>query len=113
MLGGCATHPINPPIEQVDLNKGYRYETRWEHRTVYDNENIVILAFSGGGTRAAAFAYGALEALRRMELILPTGRNIRMLDEVDIIAGVSGGASPRWPTAYTATSYSQSTSNAS
>ena len=114
MLGGCATRPINPPIEQVDLNKGYRYETRWEHRTVYDNENIVILAFSGGGTRAAAFAYGALEALRRMELILPTGRNIRILDEVDIITGVSGGgASPRWPTAYTATSYSQSTSNAS
>jgi hypothetical protein len=59
MLGGCATRPINPPIEQVDLNKGYRYETRWEHRSVYDNENIVILAFSGGGTRAAAFAYGA------------------------------------------------------
>jgi NTE family protein len=92
MLGGCATRPINPPIEQVDLNKGYRYETRWEHRTVYDNENIVILAFSGGGTRAAAFAYGALEALRRMELILPTGRTIRMLDEVDIITGVSGGS---------------------
>jgi NTE family protein len=92
MLGGCATSPINPPLDQVDLNKGYRYETRWEHRTVYDNENIVILAFSGGGTRAAAFAYGALEALRRMDLILPTGRRIRMLDEVDMITGVSGGS---------------------
>ena len=31
ILSGCATRPINPPIEQVDLTKGYRYETRWEH----------------------------------------------------------------------------------
>src|SRR5580704_11730951 len=82
MLGGCATRPINPPIEQVYLNKGYRFETRWEHRGDYDKENLVILAFSGGGTRAAAFSYGVLEALRRMELILPKGRKIRMLDEV-------------------------------
>ncbi|WP_090906721.1 patatin-like phospholipase family protein [Nitrosospira sp. Nsp13] len=92
VLSGCATRPINPPLERADLNKGYRYENRWQHRVVYDNENIVILAFSGGGTRAAAFAYGALEALRRMDLILPTGRNIRMLDQVDIVTGVSGGA---------------------
>ena len=78
VLSGCATRPINPPLERADLNKGYRYENRWQHRVVYDNENIVILAFSGGGTRAAAFAYGALETLRRMELILPTGKNIRL-----------------------------------
>ncbi len=92
VLGGCATRPINPPIEQVDLTKGYRYETRWEHRGDYDVENLVVLAFSGGGTRAAAFSYGVLEALRRMELILPNGRKIRMLDEVDVITGVSGGS---------------------
>jgi NTE family protein len=92
MLGGCATRPINPPIEQVDLAKGYRYETRWQHRGDYDKENVVILAFSGGGTRAAAFSYGVLEALRRMQLILPSGRKIRMLDEVDVITGVSGGS---------------------
>ena len=90
-LSGCATRPINARLEQVDLNKGYRYETRWQHRGVYDSENLVILAFSGGGTRAAAFAYGALETLRRMELILPTGKHIHMLDEVDIVTGVSGG----------------------
>ena len=92
ILSGCATRPINPPIEQVDLTKGYRYETRWEHRGDYDMENLVVLAFSGGGTRAAAFSYGVLEALRRMDLILPNGRKIRMLDEVDVITGVSGGS---------------------
>ena len=92
MLAGCATRPINPPIEQVDLTKGYRYDTRWEHRRDYDAENLVVLAFSGGGTRAAAFSYGVLEALRRMEATGPKGRNIRMLDEVDLITGVSGGS---------------------
>ena len=92
MLGGCATRPINSPIEQVDLTKGYRYETRWEHRGDYDVQNLVVLAFSGGGTRAAAFSYGILEALRRMDLVFPNGRKIRMLDEVDVITGVSGGS---------------------
>ncbi len=92
MLGGCATRPINPAIEQVDLSKGYRFDTRWQHRSNYDAENLVILAFSGGGTRAAAFSYGVLETLRRMEVVGPKGRKLRMLDEVDLISGVSGGS---------------------
>ncbi len=92
MLGGCATRPINPPIEQVDLSKGYRFDTRWAHRSNYDAENLVVLAFSGGGTRAAAFSYGVLETLRDMEVIGPKGRKFRMLDEVDLITGVSGGS---------------------
>jgi NTE family protein len=92
MLGGCATRPINPPIDQVDLTRGYRYETRWPQRVNSDAEDLVVLAFSGGGTRAAAFSYGVLEALRQMAVIGPKGRKIRMLDEVDIITGVSGGS---------------------
>ena len=92
MLGGCATRPINPPIEQVDLAKGYRFDTRREHRPNYDADNLVILAFSGGGTRAAAFSYGALEALRRMEAVSSKGTKVRMLDEVGLVAGVSGGS---------------------
>jgi NTE family protein len=92
LLAGCATRPVNPPIAQYDPNVGYRYTTRAAHRTLVDPENLVILAFSGGGTRAAAFSYGVLEALRRMEITGPKGRTIRMLDEVDIVSGVSGGS---------------------
>ena len=92
LLGGCAAHPINPPITQVDLAKGYRYETRQEHLRDNDKSTLVILAFSGGGTRAAAFSYGVLEALRRMQVVGPTGRKVRLLDEVDVITGVSGGS---------------------
>ena len=54
--------------------------------------NLVILAFSGGGTRAAAFSYGVLEFLRRTEVVGPKGDRIRLLDEVDVITGVSGGS---------------------
>jgi NTE family protein len=54
--------------------------------------NLVMLAFSGGGTRAAAFSYGVLEFLRRTEVAAPDGRTLRLLDSVDVITGVSGGS---------------------
>src|SRR5262249_14139209 len=92
LLAGCASRPVNPPITQADPTTGYRYTTRVEHFTGKSSENLVILAFSGGGTRAAAFSYGVLEALRRMEVVGPKGVKVRLLDEVDIITGVSGGS---------------------
>src|SRR5205814_293529 len=50
------------------------------------------LASCGGGTRAAAFSFGVLEALRDIQLEGARGRKGRLLDEVDIITGVSGGS---------------------
>src|SRR5438552_3781589 len=90
LLGGCATRPINPPITQADPSTGYRFEVR--QAQVKNKDNLVILAFSGGGTRAAAFSYGVLEFLRRTEVIGPKGNRGRLLDEVDVITGVSGGS---------------------
>ena len=92
ILCGCATRPINPPIEKVDLNEGYRYIDSKKSTLNMDSENLVILAFSGGGTRAAAFSFGALEALRDIELTGKKGNKARALDEVNIITGVSGGS---------------------
>jgi NTE family protein len=90
LLGGCASHPINPPITKADPNSGYRFETRQGYAK--DKDNLVVLAFSGGGTRAAAFAYGVLEFLRGTEVVGPKGNTVRLLDEVDVISGVSGGS---------------------
>ncbi len=90
LLGGCATRPINPPITQTDPSAGYRFEKRLARDM--NPENLVILAFSGGGTRAAAFSYGVLEYLRRTEVVGPQGNKIRLLDGVDVITGVSGGS---------------------
>jgi NTE family protein len=90
LLGGCATRPVNPPIKQVDPSAGYRFETRLA--SAEQKPNLVVLAFSGGGTRAAAFSYGVLEFLRRTEVVGPQGQTLRLLDAVDIITGVSGGS---------------------
>jgi NTE family protein len=90
LLGACATRPINPPINRTDPNTGYRLEARLAR--MHDKDNLIILAFSGGGTRAAAFSYGVLEFLRRTEVVDSKGRKIRLLDEVDVITGVSGGS---------------------
>jgi len=91
LLGGCASRPVNPPITQAEPGTGYRFETRQAVST-NRKDNLVILAFSGGGTRAAAFSYGALEFLRRTEVMAPNGTKFRLLDSVDVITGVSGGS---------------------
>ncbi|MEO8303195.1 MAG: patatin-like phospholipase family protein [Betaproteobacteria bacterium] len=90
VLGGCATRPINPPITHIDAGTGYTFQTRQKH--FKSQENLVVLAFSGGGTRAAAFSYGVLEFLRNTDVRAPNGARIRMLDAVDVITGVSGGS---------------------
>jgi NTE family protein len=90
LLIGCAHRPINPPITQADPKTGYRYLTRPQYSA--GSENMVALAFSGGGTRAAAFSYGVLEFLRNTEVVGPKGNKSRLLDYVSVITGVSGGS---------------------
>ena len=90
LLAGCATRPINPPITEASLEKGYTFQTRQKYFKSPDN--LVVLAFSGGGTRAAAFSYGVLEFLRRTEAIAKDGTKVRLLDAVSMITGVSGGS---------------------
>ncbi len=89
-LGGCASRPVNPPITQVDGDRGYTLQTRQKY--FKNPDTLVVLAFSGGGTRAAAFSYGVLEFLRRTRVVLSDGRSGRLLDSVDVITGVSGGS---------------------
>lgn len=96
-LAGCASRPINERIAQVDPRAGYRPYLLIPKRTNNDLHTLMVLSFSGGGTRAAAFSYGVLEELRRTEIVVE-GKHRRLIDEVDIITGVSGGASRRSPT---------------
>jgi NTE family protein len=53
---------------------------------------FVVITFSGGGKRAAAFSFGVLEALRDVKVTTPDGDQHSLLDEVDLISAVSGGA---------------------
>jgi predicted acylesterase/phospholipase RssA len=58
------------------------------------NGLLVLVAFSGGGTRAAALSYGVLDMLRRIEIGCPDTGTCRgtLLDEVDVISSTSGGS---------------------
>lgn len=91
-ITGCVGYrAVNEPLAEIDPDHGYRpsnVEAFREHGSV-----SIFLAFSGGGTRAAAFAYGVLETLRDQQ-VLVDGRPTRLLDEVNTLSGVSGGSFP-------------------
>src|SRR5262245_40945422 len=89
-LGGCAHWPATPKLERAGA-PGYRVDE--SGRPGQSDDILMILAFSGGGTRAAALGYGVLEELRRTEVTL-NGAKRRLLDEVDVISAVSGGTFP-------------------
>jgi len=55
------------------------------------SEMLVLLAFSGGGTRAAAFSYGVLQELAATEVTTEHGPR-PLHREVDVISSVSGGS---------------------
>ena len=52
LLNACATRQVNRPIAKYDLTSLHQVQRQW-HRA--DPQDLVVLAFSGGGTRAAAF----------------------------------------------------------
>jgi len=87
---GCAHYPETPRLEQAG-KPGYRLADT--SRPGQSDDLLVILAISGGGTRAAALGYGVLEELRRTEVMV-NGEKRRLLDEVDVISAVSGGTLP-------------------
>jgi NTE family protein len=89
-LAGCASRPVNPSLAQAHADLGYTFQTRQQH--FRSQETLVVLAFSGGGTRAAAFSYGVLEYLRNTVVEGPQGDRLRLIDAVDMITGVSGGS---------------------
>ena len=88
---GCASRPINQPIAKAEPAGGYRAAVQVAKRSNQDSKTLFALAFSGGGTRAAAFSYGVLEELYRTEIVVD-GQHRRLVDEVDLITGVSGGS---------------------
>jgi len=86
---GCAHHPINAPLAAVDGRTGYRFENA--AFSTNSDDLFLMLAFSGGGMRAAALDYGVLDELARTGVGPPSKRR-RLLDEVDLISSVSGGS---------------------
>lgn len=87
-VGCAASHSSNQPLERYDPGSGYRASTA---QGTEIGEIGFIASFSGGGTRAAALAYGVMQELRDTP-IRSGGEGKRLLDEIDVITSVSGGS---------------------
>jgi NTE family protein len=89
VLLGCATiqnDPVNIPGTPNTLAN--RLGLGFKESDV-ENDVVIGLSFSGGGTRAAAFSYGVLSELERIPV---RGAQGPMIEHVDFISGVSGGS---------------------
>ena len=87
---GCASYPVNAPIQQIDQDVGYRMNNRILG-TKNSDETFVILGLSGGGMRAAALDFGVLKYLEKIQF---GADNRSLLDEVDVISSSSGASLP-------------------
>ncbi|WP_188971148.1 patatin-like phospholipase family protein [Neoroseomonas lacus] len=90
-LLGCVNpdRGINPPLPRGARNDGYGLAEI--NASSGRADLLVLVAFSGGGKRSAAFAHGALRAMRDVPVSLG-GPPSNLLEEVDQLAGVSGGS---------------------
>ncbi len=90
LLAACA-HSINTALCsdlgacRYDPATGYRLHPEWKP----ERDTLFIATFSGGGTRAASLAYGAMEALSEIQGV---GGEPRLIDNLDIVSSVSGGS---------------------
>src|SRR5262245_51778645 len=109
IVSACAHH-ATPRLTAYDLNSGYRFprlSMQNGSEPVKNSDDIfVVLALSGGGTRAAALSTGVLNQLKATTFHLnpKTGEPCSpgeadcestprsLLDEVDVISSVSGGS---------------------
>ena len=89
-LAACADFPRNAPLERSEPGHGYRVAATSGDEDD-SRELLLVVNFSGGGTRAAAFAYGALQALAEAKVRFD-GRERALADEIDIVSSVSGGS---------------------
>jgi NTE family protein len=86
----CAHYAPTPALLSHAPAEGYRFQNAPPGPDNSDSL-LVVLTFSGGGTRAAALSAGVLRELGRTPV--PRGNGSRtLLDEVDVISSVSGGS---------------------
>lgn len=91
---GCTSYGVvaNEPRKTTT----YTGEDNYSFHAAAENLNATtdttfLLSFSGGGTRAAALAYGVLLELRETK-VMSDGKPTRLLDMIGVISSVSGGS---------------------
>lgn len=91
LLTACHSILYQPAktLTQIDPQQGYRLEKTMQQ--ALEKENLVIVTFSGGGSRAASLGYGVLEQFQQAT-VRPTERGDTLLQNIDVVYGVSGGS---------------------
>jgi len=88
-LTACATTKKSDYfLPEVNTDQGYYLSNSVSNGS---DSLLLVLSFSGGGTRAAALSYGVLEKLKQTTINID-GEQKSLLDEVDLITSVSGGS---------------------
>lgn len=91
LVSGCASYGVIHNDELGGVAPTHAYSVKAQEGRRESGDIILTLAFSGGGTRAAALSYGVMQELRDTTVRID-GRKRRLLDEVDNITSVSGGS---------------------
>jgi NTE family protein len=85
-LAGCAAH-----FENTALTAGH---TNAERRTIDDSHPdrpLILVAISGGGSRAAALGWAVLRELSTFHY-MTNGQSRSLIDDVGVVSSVSGGS---------------------
>jgi NTE family protein len=91
LTAGCASYGKVENTKLEDQTSVAEYSIHSFSKTNQNSDLSLVVTFSGGGTRAAAMAYGVMQELRDTQIIID-GQPKRMLDEIDSISSVSGGS---------------------
>jgi NTE family protein len=91
LVSGCASYGVVENARQQGGTGEQSYSIKSFMEAWRAHDNALILAFSGGGTRAAALSYGVLKELRDTPVVIE-GRTDRLLDQIHMISSVSGGS---------------------
>jgi NTE family protein len=89
-LSSCA-HMDNVPLNVATADPNAAIIDTASPAAAFDDDLVIGLAFSGGGTRAAAFSFGVLKGLSEISTT-DRGRSVSLIDRVDFVSGVSGGS---------------------
>src|SRR6202050_4310262 len=90
LLVACASVVQNDPINRPLAGNAQQASAELGREVaIFEDDTVIALSFSGGGTRAAAFSFGALTALDQTPM---PNRSTSLLDRVDFVTGVSGGS---------------------
>ena len=90
LLAACNSITYHPTktIEKIDPQKGISF--RKCDAAGITKENLVIMTFSGGGSRAASLGYGVLEQFKMSQCVQQ--RKVAPYCKILILYGVSGGS---------------------